>query len=40
MKDNSNKGNELILFETEDRSVTLTVPVNQEMVWLSYLIEI
>ena len=35
MKDNSNKGNELILFETEDRSVTLTVPVNQEMVWLS-----
>ena len=35
MKDNSNIGNELILFETEDRSVTLTVPVNQEMVWLS-----
>ena len=35
MKDDSNKGNELILFETEDRSVTLTVPVNQEMVWLS-----
>ena len=35
MKDNSNKGNELILFETEDRAVTLTVPVNQEMVWLS-----
>ena len=34
MKDNSNKGNELILFETEDRSVTLTVPVNQEIVWL------
>ena len=35
MKDNSNIGNELILFETEDRAVTLTVPVNQEMVWLS-----
>jgi len=35
MKDDSNKGNELIIFETEDRSVTLTVPVNQEMVWLS-----
>ena len=35
MKDSSNKGNELILFETEDRAVTLTVPVNQEMVWLS-----
>ena len=35
MKDNSNLGNELILFETEDRAVTLTVPVNQEMVWLS-----
>ena len=35
MKDNNNKGNELILFETEDRAVTLTVPVNQEMVWLS-----
>ena len=35
MKDNSNKDNELILFETEDRAVTLTVPVNQEMVWLS-----
>lgn len=35
MKDNSNKDNELILFETEDRSVTLSVPVNQEMVWLS-----
>lgn len=32
MKDNSNIGNELILFETEDRAVTLTVPVNQEMV--------
>ena len=29
------KDNELILFETEDRSVTLSVPVNQEMVWLS-----
>ena len=35
MKDNRNIGNELILFETEDRAVTLTVPVNQEMVWLS-----
>ena len=35
MKDNSNKDNELILFETEDRAVTLSVPVNQEMVWLS-----
>lgn len=35
MKDNSNIGNELILFETEDRAVTLTVPVNQDMVWLS-----
>ena len=35
MKDNSNKDNELILFETEDRSVTLSVSVNQEMVWLS-----
>ena len=35
MKDDSNIGNELILFETEDRAVTLTVPVNQEMVWLS-----
>ena len=35
MKDNSNKDNELILFETEDRDVTLSVPVNQEMVWLS-----
>ena len=35
IKDNSNIGNELILFETEDRAVTLTVPVNQEMVWLS-----
>ena len=35
MKDNSNIANELILFETEDRAVTLTVPVNQEMVWLS-----
>lgn len=35
MIDNSNMGNELILFETEDRAVTLTVPVNQEMVWLS-----
>ena len=35
MTDNSNKDNELILFETEDRSVTLSVPVNQEMVWLS-----
>ena len=35
MKDDSNKGNELIIFETEDRAVTLTVPVNQEMVWLS-----
>ena len=35
MKDNSNKDNELIIFETEDRAVTLSVPVNQEMVWLS-----
>ena len=35
MKDNINKDNELILFETEDRAVTLSVPVNQEMVWLS-----
>ena len=35
MKDNSNKDNELILFETEDRAVTLSVSVNQEMVWLS-----
>ena len=35
MKVNSNKDNELILFETEDRDVTLSVPVNQEMVWLS-----
>ncbi len=35
MKDNSNKDNELIIFETKDRAVTLSVPVNQEMVWLS-----
>ena len=35
MKNNSNKDNELILFKTEDRAVTLSVPVNQEMVWLS-----
>ena len=35
MKDNGNKDNELILFETEDRAVTLSVSVNQEMVWLS-----
>ena len=26
---------ELYHFETEDRAVTLSVPVNQEMVWLS-----
>ena len=25
---------ELYHFETEDRAVTLSVPVNQEMVWL------
>ena len=28
------KDKELILFETEDRAVTLSVPVNQEMVWM------
>lgn len=27
--------NEIILFETEDKAVTLSVPVEQETVWLN-----
>lgn len=27
--------NEIVLFETEDKAVTLSVPVEQEMVWLN-----
>ena len=29
------KTNEIVLFETEDRSITLSVPVEQETVWLT-----
>lgn len=29
------KMNELVLFETEDKAVTLSVPVEQETVWLT-----
>lgn len=29
------KNNEIILFETEDRAITLSVPVEQEAVWLT-----
>ena len=29
------KNNEIILFETEDRAITLSVPVEQETVWLT-----
>ena len=27
--------NEIVLFETEDRQITLQVPVEQETVWLN-----
>ena len=29
------KMNEIVLFETEDKAVTLSVPVEQETVWLN-----
>ena len=29
------KNNEIVLFETEDRAITLSVPVEQETVWLT-----
>ena len=29
------KNNEIIIFETEDKAVTLSVPVEQETVWLN-----
>ena len=29
------KTNEIVLFETEDRVITLSVPVEQETVWLN-----
>lgn len=29
------KKNEIVLFETEDKKVTLSVPVEQETVWLN-----
>ena len=29
------KMNEIVLFETEDKAVTLSVPVEQETVWLT-----
>ena len=29
------KTNEIVLFETEDRAITLSVPVEQETVWLT-----
>ena len=29
------KNNEIVLFETEDRAITLSVPVEQETVWLN-----
>ena len=29
------KTNEIVLFETEDSSITLSVPVEQETVWLT-----
>ena len=29
------KMNEIVLFEAEDKSVTLSVPVDQETVWLT-----
>ena len=29
------KTNEIVLFETEDRSITLSVPVEHETVWLN-----
>ena len=29
------KTNEIVLFETEDRSITLSVPVEHETVWLT-----
>ena len=29
------KMNEIVLFETEDSSITLSVPVEQETVWLN-----
>lgn len=35
MNENQEKCNEIVLFETEDKSVTLSVPINQETIWLS-----
>ena len=29
------KNNEIVLFETEDRAITLSVPVEQDTVWLN-----
>ena len=29
------KNNEIVLFETEDRAITLSVPVEQETAWLT-----
>ena len=29
------KNNEIVLFETEDRAITLSVPGEQETVWLT-----
>ena len=32
------KTNEIVLFETEDRSITLSVPVEHETVWLNRML--
>lgn len=34
----SNKENEIVLFETEDQTVTLSVPVDGDTVWLTRLL--